>query len=127
MTATGRSHMPMAPLAPGPRGWLRTAALALASAAAVASLPAWADGKPVTHTIAMHATAYAPLDLTVQRGDTVVWVNKDPFPHTATAKGVFDSKSIAAGDSWKYKARKAGDYTYICTFHPNMVGTLHVK
>ena len=107
--------------------WRFFASLALASAAAVANLPAWADGKPVTHTIVMHATAYAPLALTVQRGDTVVWVNKDPFPHTATAQGVFDSKSIAAGASWKYKARKVGDFTYLCTFHPNMVGTLRVE
>ena len=116
MTATSCSRMPLAPL---PCRWRLTAALALASAAVVASPPAWADAKPVTHTIVMHATA--------KRGDTVVWVNKDPFPHTATAKGVFDSKSIAAGASWKYKTRKAGDYTYICTFHPNMVGTLRVE
>lgn len=121
MTATPCSRMPLA------CRWRAVAALALASAAAGASLPAWADAKPVTHTIVMHATSYAPLALTVKRGDTVVWVNKDPFPHTATSKGVFDSGSIAAGASWKYKARKAGDYTYICTFHPNMVGTLRVE
>ena len=115
------------PLAPPPCRWRLTAALALASTAVVVSLPAWADATPVTHTVVMHATAYAPLALTVKRGDTVVWVNKDPFPHTATAKGVFDSKSIAAGASWKYKARKAGGYTYICSFHPNMLGTLRVE
>jgi len=115
------------PLAPPPCRWRWAAVLALASAAALTSLPAGADTKPLTHTIVMHATAYAPLALTVKRGDTVVWVNNDPFPHTATAKGVFDSRSIAAGASWKYKARKAGDYTYICTFHPNMVGTLRVE
>lgn len=115
------------PLAPLLCRWRWAAVLALASAAALTSLPAGADTKPVTHTIVMHATAYAPLALTVKRGDTVVWVNKDPFPHTATAKGVFDSRSIAAGASWKYKARKAGDYTYTCTFHPNMVGTLRVE
>ena len=113
--------------APLPCRWRLVTALALATATAGASLPAWADAKPVTHTIVMRATAYAPLALTVKRGDTIVWVNKDPFPHTATAKGVFDSTSIAAGASWKYQARKAGDYKYICTFHPNMVGTLRVE
>lgn len=64
--------------------------------------------------------------LTVQRGDTIVWVNKDPFPHTVTAKSVFDARSIAEGKSWKYTARTPGEYPYLCTFHPNMKGTLRV-
>ena len=86
-----------------------------------------AAAKPATHTVVIEAVAYAPAALTVNRGDTVVWVNKDPFPHTVTAKGSFDSHDIAAGKSWKYVARKAGEYPYICTFHPNMKGTLTVK
>jgi plastocyanin len=49
---------------------------------------------------------YVPETLTVRRGDVVVWINKDPFPHTVTAAGVFDSKSIAAGGSWRYQARE---------------------
>ena len=65
--------------------------------------------------------------MTVKAGDTVVWVNKDPFPHTATAQGVFDSKYIAAGKSWRFKARKAGEFPYICTLHPTMKGTLVVR
>ena len=63
----------------------------------------------------------------IKSGDTVVWVNKDPFPHTATAKGRFDSGSIPASKSWKWKAGKAGDYPYICTLHPNMTGTINVE
>ena len=65
--------------------------------------------------------------LVVKRGDTVVWVNKDPFPHTVTAAGAFDSHDIPAGASWKYVARKPGDFAYICTLHPNMKGTLTVQ
>jgi plastocyanin len=80
-----------------------------------------------THTVVIEGVKYEPEKLTVNRGDTVVWVNKDPFPHTATAKGAFDSHDIAAGKSWKYKASKAGDFAYVCTLHPNMHGTLTVK
>ena len=58
---------------------------------------------------------------------TVSFVNKDPFPHTVTAPGKFDSKEIAAGKTWKYKATKAGHFDYICTLHPNMKGTLVVE
>jgi plastocyanin len=80
-----------------------------------------------THTIVIEGVKYEPETLTVNRGDTIVWVNKDPFPHTVTAKGAFDSHDIAAGKSWKYTARKAGEYAYVCTLHPNMKGTLTVK
>jgi len=71
---------------------------------------------------------YSPALLTVGRGDTIVWKNEDPIPHTVTAdKGGFDSGSIAPGQSWRYVARRPGDYAYHCTFHPNMHGTLRVK
>ena len=79
-----------------------------------------------THTVAMDGTRFIPETLTVRRGDRVVWVNKDPFPHTATAGRIFDSKSIAAGHSWSYVARKSGEFAYVCTLHPGMKGTLIV-
>ena len=82
---------------------------------------------PVMHTVVIEGVKYEPGTLTVKRGETVVWVNKDPFPHTVTAKGAFDSHDIAAGKSWKYTARKAGEYPYICTLHPNMKGSLKVE
>src|SRR5258708_31044922 len=82
---------------------------------------------PVIHTVVIEGVKYEPETLTVKRGETVVWVNKDPFPHTVTAKGAFDSHDIAAGKSWKYTARKAGEYAYICTLHSNMKGTLRIE
>ena len=84
--------------------------------------------KAATHTITIEAVQFAPDTLTVRRGDTVVWVNKDPFPHTVTSKvGGFDSHEIAAGKSWHYQPRKAGAFTYICTLHPTMKATLRVE
>jgi plastocyanin len=84
--------------------------------------------KPKTHTVVMTGVAFEPASLTVASGDSVVWVNKDPFPHTATSKaGNFDSQSIASGESWKYVAQKKGDFPYICTLHVTMKGVLRVK
>jgi plastocyanin len=82
---------------------------------------------PARHQVVIEAVAYAPAVLSVHRGDTVVWVNRDPFPHTVTAAGTFDSGAIAAGASWKYVATKAGAFDYLCTLHPNMKGTLKVE
>ena len=96
------------------------AAVAFAGAAALAA-PAAKD------TVVMDGVAYQPATITVKRGATVSFVNKDPFPHTVTAAGSFDSKEIAAGKTWKYTAKKAGRFDYLCTLHPNMKGTLVVE
>ena len=91
------------------------------------ALAAGPADKPASHTVTIEGVAYQPAVLVVKRGDTVVWVNKDPFPHTVTASGAFDSHDIPAGATWKYVARNAGNFPYICTLHPNMKGTLTVQ
>jgi plastocyanin len=64
----------------------------------------------------------------VKVGDIIFWINRDPFPHTATAHGgQFDSHEIAAAGSWKYTAKKAGVFPYACTLHPTMLATLRVE
>ena len=80
-----------------------------------------------THQVAIQALAYVPETLTVRPGDVVVWTNKDPFPHTVTAAGAFDSGPIAPGKSWRFTARKAATYSYLCTLHTTMKGTLRVE
>ena len=86
------------------------------------------DAKPVTHTVTIDATRYQPARLTVHVGDTVVWVNKDLIPHTATAKGgAFDSKVVAPGASWRFTVKAKGASDYACLFHPTMTGRLDVE
>ena len=81
-----------------------------------------------THTIVIADMKFVPETLTVKAGDTVVWVNKDFFPHTATAQDKsFDSGDIATNKSWKYVAKKKGSFPYICTLHPMMKAILVVK
>jgi plastocyanin len=80
-----------------------------------------------THTVAMDGTRFIPDTIIVKKGDRVVWMNKDPFPHTATAERTFDSGSIAAGQSWSHVARSVGEFAYVCTLHPGMKGILIVQ
>ena len=110
-----------------PRRARHLAALALVlfavSAGATACRP-----PPKTHVVAIDGTAFTPDVLTVKAGDAIVWVNKDPFPHTVTsAAGGFDSKALAAGESWSDTATRPGQFLYVCTFHPTMKGTLRVE
>lgn len=84
--------------------------------------------EPKVHTVTIEGMRFLPEELTVARGDAIVWINKDLVPHTATsAAGKFDSKEIPAGKSWRLTIRKAGNFAYICTFHPTMKAVVQVK
>ncbi len=49
-------------------------------------------------TVAIDGTKFDPETVTVKAGDTVVWINKDPFPHTVTSQaGGFDSQGNRRG------------------------------
>jgi plastocyanin len=106
--------------------------LLLSSAPGAAAPQAKPKPKPVTHTVTMDATSFSPATLTIKPGDSVVWINRDMFPHTATStlakeKGGFDSGAIAPGKSWKYTPKTVGSFPYICTLHPTMKAAFAVK
>jgi plastocyanin len=73
--------------------------------------------------------AFAPSDIKVKVGDKITFTNKDSAAHTATATegAKFDSGSLAQGASFDYVARKAGTIKFVCSFHPNMTGTITVS
>jgi plastocyanin len=102
------------------------AALLFALLGVGAVQPAAAQHK--TYTVVIEAMKFTPEVLEVAAGDTVVWQNKDAFPHNATAPaGGLKSPDIASNRSWKFKARKKGEFPYVCTLHPGMKATLIVK
>lgn len=86
-----------------------------------------AADRPRTHEVLIQGLQNVPETVTVKRGDVVVWINKDPFPHTVTSAGAFDSGPIGAGKSWRFTARQVGTYSYVCSLHSNMTGTLRVE
>jgi len=85
--------------------------------------------KPVVHTVTIDAARFEPASLAIAPGDSVLWVNKDLIPHTATSTkaGVFDSGTIAPGKSWKRKFAAKAELAYICEFHPTMKGALRIE
>jgi len=72
--------------------------------------------------------AFHPAALEVQPGDTVVWINRDIVPHTATASGKsgWDTGRLLQGQSGRYVPRKRGEESYACGLHPTMQGRLIV-
>jgi plastocyanin len=86
------------------------------------SVPAHA----ATIQITMDNLVISPAEASARVGDTVEWINKDIFAHTATARnGDFDvpmppKKTVTS------VLKKAGSIDYYCRFHPNMKATLIV-
>jgi plastocyanin len=70
------------------------------------------------------SNSFSPNPVEVNVGETVTWVNDDSGIHTITSKdAVFDSGIMGEGQSFSYTFDKAGEYSYNCSPHPNMVGT----
>lgn len=71
--------------------------------------------------------AYDPDPTTIQAGGKVTWTNRDSAPHTATADdGSFDTGTIEQGKLKSESFKQPGTYTYFCTIHPDMHGTVEV-
>ena len=102
-----------------------TFASVAALAATVAATLALAAGAP--HEVTIEGMQFQPASLTVHRGDTVTWKNADLVPHTATAKGRFDSGNIAPGQSYSRKMEQPGEFDYVCSYHPGMHAKLVVR
>ena len=56
---------------------------------------ATAGRKATTHTVVIEGSRFSPSALTVKAGDSVMWLNKDLFPHTATARAVLGREPTA--------------------------------
>jgi plastocyanin len=72
--------------------------------------------------------AYAPDNVTISAGQTVSFTQDDETAHTVTsADKTFDSGNLDQHATWSYTFAKPGTYTYLCTYHPFMKGTVTVK
>jgi|SRR6185437_280363 len=82
--------------------------------------------RAATVQIVMQNLVISPAEVTAKVGDTVEWVNKDVFAHTATARnGDFDV-TIQPKQTASTVLKKAGNVDYYCRFHPNMKATLKI-
>ncbi|MFL6600387.1 MAG: cupredoxin family copper-binding protein [Steroidobacteraceae bacterium] len=69
---------------------------------------------------------FEPMSLTVKAGSTVIWTNMDEEPHTVVS-GQFRSGALDTKDNFSFKFDKPGTYSFVCSIHPQMVGTIIVQ
>jgi len=86
------------------------------------SVPAQAE----TVQVIIDKLAFAPVDVNAKVGDTVEWVNKDAFAHTATATNGDWNVTLAPKQNGQVVLKKPGTTDYFCKFHPNMKGRVIV-
>jgi plastocyanin len=100
--------------------------LAIVILALAVPVPVFADN--AANTVEISGFMYAPDTLTIHAGESVTWVNHDQDPHTIVGKNnEFHSEALDTNDKFTYTFKKPGTYTYFCTLHPQMTGTVTVK
>ena len=119
---------------------LVVAALALTSCGAGSSSGSDSQTSPTTTAVAAGTAtggavkiadfAFHPGQLDVKVGDAVTFTNRDSTTHTATAdKGdpkAFDTGKINGDGTAKVTFDQAGEYSYHCSIHEYMKGTIRV-
>ena len=109
-------------------------ALGLLSLASLTQVPAGETAIKVAATAASATTVnienfkFLPPALTVPAGTTVTWKNEDDSPHRIGGKGgTFASPALDTDGTFSRAFTTPGEYSYICTIHPYMVGKIIVK
>ena len=90
-------------------------------------------GGPDTVIVLVDNFAFSPGAVTVRKGTTVVWINKETPKHTATSDdNLFNSETMAVGVSYSFTFNETGTFPYYCKFHGDaggvgMVGQIIVE
>jgi plastocyanin len=73
--------------------------------------------------------AFNPQTITVKSGEKVTWINRDEEPHTIVSveKQFKKSSALDTDQEFTITAGAPGTYTYYCSVHPKMTGTIVVK
>jgi plastocyanin len=92
----------------------------------LALLPGTGSASVETIVVTMDNMAITPPESSANVGDTVQWINRDVFDHTATARNGDWDVTIPAKTTVTTVLKKAGAVDYYCRFHPNMTAIIRV-
>ena len=76
--------------------------------------------------ITMENLVISPAEASAKVGDTIEWIDKDIFVHTATARNGHWDVTMPPKKTVTLVLKKAGLIDYYCRFHPNLKATLEV-
>ena len=72
---------------------------------------------------------FTPQTLTVKSGEKITWINRDEEPHTVVSveKQFKKSGPLDTDQEFTITTGAPGTYTYFCSVHPKMTGTIVVE
>src|SRR6266516_3056697 len=78
------------------------------------------------NTVEIKDFAFNPQTLTVKSGEKVTGINRDEEPHTVVSveKQFKKSSALDTDETFTITAGAPGTYTYFCSVHPKMTGTI---
>ena len=81
------------------------------------------------NTIEIKDFNFNPKTLTVKSGEKITWINRDEEPHTVVSveKQFKKSSALDTDQEFTITAGAPGTYTYFCSVHPKMTGTIVVE
>lgn len=82
-----------------------------------------------TNAVTIQNFAFTPASITVKKGTTVTWTNKDSAAHTVTENDGKDgpaSSDVNSGQTYSFTYNSVGTFQYHCSIHPSMTGTVTV-
>lgn len=126
--SSSKASAPSTTVAPAPSTAAKTtvAIIPTTTGQAGATTTASLNQGPVAD-VAIVDLSFQPATLTIKPGTTVRFTNNDGFGHTVTATdNSYTSGTIASGTSYTHWYDTAGSYTYHCTIHSRMTGTIVV-
>jgi plastocyanin len=77
-------------------------------------------------TVEIADGCFGPTTLKVDPGETVTFMNLDPYVHNVSAVGWGHLNDLYRGDSFQATFEDAGVYPFACQYHPAMVGAIVV-
>ncbi|HTO27160.1 MAG TPA: amicyanin [Devosia sp.] len=78
------------------------------------------------YTVVVDKMAFGEMPAELHVGDTITWRNDDMFRHSATADDQSFDVDLPAETEVVMPLTVAGQWSFICKFHPGMTGTLVV-
>jgi plastocyanin len=86
------------------------------------------DPKENKIEITIEDTQFKPDEVTIKKGQTVRWTNKDNRDHIIMAKDQsFKSENLRNGEKFEFKFTEVGTFDYICVYRPRMLGQVKVE
>jgi len=82
-----------------------------------------------TDTVSISNFSFSPSSITIKKGTTVTWTNRDNVAHTVVetdGKTGPGSQSIDNGKSYSFTYNTVGTFAYHCSIHPDMTGMVTV-